>query len=126
VLEVFGTPDDPQYWFFAAGLAWALFQGVRGVVEARLAHPHAAQWPRWQRLVVLDIQEFAFRFVCTFAGFAAMYMAVVIFNESSPDYEVPLADSVVMLLLFLVGVLGIGGQLHYAILLGRRPTLKAD
>lgn len=122
---MFDFQDEPQYWFFAVGLVWAVFQGLRGVIEARLMHPHAAHWKRWQRFVVLDVQEFAFRFVCTLAGFVALYMAVVLFNDADPDLEVPFADSVVMLLLFLIGVLGIGGQLHYALLLGRRP-LRPD
>jgi uncharacterized membrane protein (DUF4010 family) len=123
---VFDFEDGPQYWYFAAGLAWAAFQGIRGAVEARLAHPQAARWRPWQRFIVLDVQEFAFRFVCTLAGFVALYMALVLFNDADPAGEVPFVDSVVLLALFLIGVLGIGGQLHYALLLGRRPTLRSD
>lgn len=118
-------PEQPQYWYFAFGLAWSLFQGVRGVVEARLLHTQSRGWRRWERVVVLYVPEFVFRSVCTLAGFAALYMAVILFNDTDPELDVPFVDSLVMFLLFLVGVLGVGGQLHHVLLFGRRSWASA-
>jgi sterol desaturase/sphingolipid hydroxylase (fatty acid hydroxylase superfamily) len=118
-------PEQPQYWYFAFGLAWSLFQGLRGVVEARLVHRESRAWRRWERIVVLYVPEFAFRVVCTLAGFVALYMAVILFNETDPELELPFVDSLVMLLLFVLGVTGIGGQLHRVLLFGRRGWLTA-
>ena len=117
--------NQPQFWYFAFGILWSVFQGVRGVVETRLSNPQASAWKRWERVVVLYVHDFAFRFVCTMAGFVSLYMSVVLFNEISPDSELSTGDSLLMLLLFLVGVIGVGGQLHYVILLGKRPSANA-
>lgn len=117
--------NQPQFWYFAFGILWSVFQGVRGVVETRLSNPQASAWKRWERVVVLYVHDFAFRFVCTIAGFVSLYMSVVLFNEISPDSELSTGDSLLMLLLFLVGVVGVGGQLHYVILLGKRPSANA-
>lgn len=77
-------------------------------------------------MLVLYIHDFAFRFICTVAGFVSLYMAVVLFNEISPDSELSTGDAFLMLLLFLVGVIGAGGQLHHVILLGKRPPAKSS
>jgi hypothetical protein len=117
--------SQPQYWYFAFGVAWSLFQGVRGVVEARLCNPHASAWKPWERILVLYIHDFAFRFICTLAGFLALYMSIVLFNEIDPETELSTGDSLLLVLLFLIGVIGAGGQLHYVMLMGKRPSAKS-
>ena len=117
--------SQPQYWYFAIGLLWSVFQGVRGIVETRLHNPHASEWKPWERILVLYIHEFAFRFICTMAGFVSLYMSIALFNEISPDSELSTGDSLLLLLLFLIGVIGVGGQLHYVILMGKRPSAKS-
>src|SRR6266446_921663 len=116
------TLNQPQYWYFAIGALWSIFQGVRGVVETRLDNPQASAWKPWERIVVLYIHEFAFRLICTLAGFLSLYMSVIVFNEIIPDGELSTGDSLLLLLLFLVGVIGVCGQLHYVILMGKRPS----
>ena len=94
------------------------------MVETRLNNPHAKEWKRWERIVVLYIHDFWFRSVCTMAGFVSLYMVVTLFDEISPDSEFSTGDALLMLLLFLVGVIGVGGQLHRVILLGKWPSAK--
>jgi hypothetical protein len=118
--------SQPQYWYFAFGVIWSVFQGVRGMVETRLSNPHASSWKPWERIVVLYIHDFAFRFVCTMAGFLSLYMSVLLFNEISPDNELSTGDSLLLLFLFLIGVIGVGGQLHYVILMGKWPAGKSS
>ena len=118
--------DQPQFWYFAFGIVWSLFQGVRGIVEAKLYNHQARDWKPWERVLVLYIHEFAFRVICTLAGFVSLYMSVVLFNEISPDSELSTGDSLLMMLLFLVGVIGACGQLHYLILMGKGPPGKGS
>jgi len=118
--------NQPQFWYFAFGILWSIFQGVRGVVETRLTNPHARAWKPWERIVVLYVHDFAFRFVCTMAGFASLYMSVALFDEIGPDSELSTGDALLMLFSFLVGVVGVGGQLHYVILLGKWPPAKSS
>ena len=116
--------SQPQYWYFALGVVWSVFQGIRGVVETRLCNPHASEWKPWERMIVLYIHDFAFRFVCTMAGFVSLYLSIVLFNEISPDSELSTGDSLLMLLMFLIGIIGVGGQLHYIILMGKWPSAR--
>jgi len=118
--------NQPQYWYFAIGVVWSIFQGVRGVVETRLDNPQASAWKPWERIVVLYIHDFAFRFICTMAGFLSLYMSVILFNEIIPDRELSAGDSILLLLLFLIGVIGAGGQLHSVILVVKRPSAKSS
>jgi hypothetical protein len=114
--------NQPQSWYFAIGALWSVFQGVRGVVETKLTNPHARAWKPWERVVVLYIHDFVFRLVCTLAGFVSLYMSIALFNEITPDSELSIGDALLMFLTFLVGVIGVGGQLHYVILLGKWPS----
>jgi hypothetical protein len=116
--------SQPQYWYFAVGVVWSVFQGVRGVIETRLGNPHASEWKPWERMIVLYVHEFAFRFVCTMAGFVSLYLSIMLFNDISPDSELSTGDSLLMLLMFLIGIIGVGGQLHYVILMGKWPSAK--
>jgi hypothetical protein len=116
--------SQPQYWYFAIGGLWSVFQGVRGVVETRLSNPHASGWKPWERMIVLYVHDFVFRFVCTMAGFVSLYLSIVLFNEISPDNELSTGDALLMLLMFLIGIIGVGGQLHYVILMGKWPSAK--
>ncbi len=118
--------NQPQYWYFAMGTVWSIFQGVRGVVETRLDNPQAGAWKPWERIVVLYIHDFALRFICTMAGFLSLYMAVILFNEIIPDGELSAGDSLLLLFLFLIGVTGVVGQLHSVILIGKRPSTKSS
>jgi hypothetical protein len=118
--------SQPQFWYFAFGILWSIFQGARGVVEARLSNPHARAWKRWERIVVLYVHDFAFRFICTMAGFVSLYMSVALFNDISPDSELSTGDALLMLFSFLLGVVGVGGQLHHVILLGKLPSAKTS
>jgi hypothetical protein len=58
------------------------------------------------------------------AGFVSLYLSIVLFNEISPDNELSTGDALLMLLMFLIGIIGVGGQLHYVILMGKWPSAK--
>ncbi len=66
--------NQPQYWYFAMGAVWSIFQGARGVVETRLENPQAGAWKP----------------------------------------------------LFLIRVIGVAGQLHSVVLMGKRPSTKSS
>ena len=114
-----------QFWYLVVAILWSIFQGIRGVVETRLASPVARQWRPWERMVVLYLHDFVYRFVCTMAGFVSLYMSLLLFNEIAPDREMTTGDALMLVVLFLVGVVGVGGQLHYVMLLGKWPAVRS-
>jgi hypothetical protein len=147
--------SDVPCWLWMAYLsvafAWSAYQGYRGAVEQRVqhqgrerdlkvrdcqidaslagalaaAHLQYQPRPRWERWVVLYIHDFAFRFVCTLAGFIALFVAYQVTDSLSTrpgglGCASP-GGAALLVLMFLIGVIGVGGQLHYVILVGKWP-----
>jgi hypothetical protein len=110
--------------YLLCGLVWSLYQGVRGIVEQRRAYKDREKqtWDQWERVMILYIHDFAFRFVCTAAGFVALYVSYFLAKDLT---ALTTGSSLLLILSFLIGIIGVGGQLHYVILLGTVPFLKA-
>ena len=126
------TLDQIPIWYILIGIIWSSYQGFRGTVEHRLYHEMQNQnnsqniqkkekkdWKNWEKWVVLYIHDFVFRFVCTVAGFISIYLAYhMIFNKDCGSSS---ASEVLIVFLSIIGIIGVGGQLHYVILLGKLP-----
>ena len=130
-----GALNEISTFYVVVAVLWATYQGFRGAVEQQLNHfsrvrdaqkgtweePRDPKWECWQRWVVLYVHDFAFRFICTFAGFVALYVANMLAGDLGKLRELSAQSSALVAFLFLVGVIGVGGQLHYVILLGKVP-----
>ena len=81
---------------------------------------------RPEREKVIDIHDFAFRFVCTMAGFIALYVSYSLVSSVSIDSEFSSGAALLLVLLFLIGVIGVGGQLHHVILFEKWPFSKSS
>jgi hypothetical protein len=71
--------------YLLIALLWSSYQGWRGIVEQGL---HKGQkWfddmSPWKRLFFLYLHDFAFRFICVFAGFSALAVCWNIVTETS-------------------------------------------
>ena len=115
--------DPPACWYTVFALLWSAYQGARGIIETRLANA-SNKWPEWKKIVILDIHDFAFRFVCTLAGFTAMLVAYRVAANVPSIANISAGQAALLGSSFLVGVVGVGGQLHYLILLGRVPVAR--
>lgn len=115
--------EVPPFWYTVVALLWSGYQGARGIVETRIANADRIEkWPLWQKLIVLDIHDFAFRFVCTLAGFLSLIVSFRVASSAANDVS---AGAVALLASsFLIGVVGVGGQLHYLLLFGKFPGTK--
>ena len=107
-------------WYVTVAIVWSFYQGARGVVETRLNN-RDKKWEWWEKVIVLDIHDFAFRFVCTMAGFLALYVSYRLIAEVPSTFELSAGTSLLLVFSFLIGVIGVGGQLHYVILMGKWP-----
>lgn len=74
-------------WYLSLASVWSSYQGVRGIIETRINleiamsanEPSRIAWtPWWKKVVVLDIHDFWFRFICTMAGFASLYVSYLL------------------------------------------------
>jgi hypothetical protein len=115
-------------WYVLIGLLWSVYQGIRGAVEHHLgrdylegADERQPKWKPWQRWLILYTHDFAFRFICTAAGFVALYLAIVIAGDVNNIRSLSAGTSVLLAFLFIIAIVGVGGQLHYVILMGNLP-----
>lgn len=105
-------------WYIVLGLCWSTYQGVRGAVEQRLKN---TGWKSWEKWFVLYVHDFVFRFICTMGGFVSLYLAFILAGDKTDLLNLTTGTSVFISFLFLIGIIGVGGQLHYVILFGKLP-----
>jgi hypothetical protein len=113
----------PPGWYITAGFVWSIYQGVRGAREQRLTQPEAkdTNWTLLDKYVIFYIHDFAFRFICTAAGFLALYVSCRLSLDVEPLRGLSPGAALLLIFSFLIGVIGVGGQLHYVILMGKWP-----
>jgi len=116
-------------WYIIIGIIWSTYQGVRGIIEHRLNYEHQLfisenqtvktfkEWKSWEKWFILYVHDFVFRFICTISGFTALFLA---YSLTFTEMKCIIPDSPGLItFLFLIGIIGVGGQLHYVILLGK-------
>jgi len=115
------------WWYWLLAVVWSGCQGARGVVEQRhqqnsteKADPNRKMTTR-ERVVILYAHDFAFRFVCTFAGFVALCFAWSVGSGIDDPAALEATTATALVVAFFVAVVGVGGQFHYLILLGKWP-----
>lgn len=113
-------------WYLFLAFVWSAYQGARGAVEQdwmndlRGAAKLESAGKRW---MILYVHAFAFRFVCTVAGFASLYACYFIAASVGDWKDISTGTAGLLAASFIVGVIGVGGQLHYVVLLGK---IKAE
>jgi hypothetical protein len=116
--------------YFIIGLVWSVYQGYRGKREQQLSCDWRVgarlqdRWDRWDQWMVLYIHDFVFRLVCTMAGFVALYVSYSLYAKLGIWPDLSSGSALLMTFSFLIGVIGVGGQLHYVILIGKVPGVK--
>ena len=103
--------DEVSSGYVALAVFWSFYQGVRGIIETRL-YNQDKKWSWWWRILVLDIHDFAFRFICTAAGFVALYVCYSVALAIDLEGEISIGDATLLISSFIIAVIGIGGQLH--------------
>jgi hypothetical protein len=107
-------------WYLSIAIVWSIYQGIRGIIEHRYMDS-VKEWERWRKIIVLDMHDFVFRFVCTMAGFLALFVSYHIVEFVTDFSKISTGATTLLVLFFLIGVIGVGGQLHHLILLGKVP-----
>jgi hypothetical protein len=113
------------WWYLSIAFVWCTYQGIRGAVEHDLGHSldvkGEPKWKPWQRWLILYTHDFAFRFICTAAGFVSLYLAAILAGDTDNMRNLNSGSAALLALLFVLGIIGVGGQLHYVILMGKLP-----
>src|ERR1044071_648825 len=112
--------------FGLIALIWSAYQGARGVMEQQLnrGQPWFDGLSPAKRFWLLYLHDFAFRFVCAFAGFVALHVCWELVRIRDLAH-ISAGGGAVTIAAFLFGVAGVGGQLHYLLLMGKVPRCQA-
>lgn len=99
--------------YVLVAILWSIFQGIRGAIE----HSYHNSKPNdcFDNWVILYIHDFVFRFVCTFAGFCSLYLSYFMLKEIPVLSSISTGRFLSIASSFIVGVTGVGGQLHFII-----------
>lgn len=117
-------------WYWALATGASLYYGARGVVGQRIAAEQlnaslkaakGRQWEPWEVLFVRYIQDFIFHFVCSYAGFLALFVAIATLQEPVSFSQLQPGTAVLVVFSFLLGLVGVCGQLPHLLLEGRFP-----
>ncbi len=109
-------------WYITIGIMWSILQGGRGVLEQRAdPDPNKRSLQCWEKVLIHYIHAFCFCFVCTMAGFFALYVSYLLAKDASSLHQLTLGSAALLAFSFLIGVIGVGGQLPYVIVMGRLP-----
>jgi len=107
-----------------------LYYGARGVVGQRIAaqllndelkSQNKRVWKGWEIVLVRYVQDFIFHFVCSVAGFVSLFIVVVTLQGSQSIADLQAGASVLLVFCFLLGLVGVCGQLPHLLLEGRFP-----
>jgi hypothetical protein len=121
---------DVPCWFVVIGLIVSAYHGYRGYVVQRVtaqsqrrdAEQQAAWfWSPVETFVVRYAYDFLFYFFCSIVGFAALWLAIYVFNALPNIYDIPGGTGALLVFLVVLGLLGISGILPYVIQLGKLP-----
>ena len=116
-------------WYWILALSISTYYGIRGIMEFRILYK---QWPSYvnressliERIMILYIQDFLFKFITTMSGFMALFVACYIFPSTTEIKEIGSGNALVLIFLFIWGIIGIGGYLTHLIATGKFPQIK--
>jgi|SRR5882724_225521 hypothetical protein len=117
------------WWFIAVALIVSVYHGYRGyVLQRAFAHYQQAQFgptytlSRIQTIVTRPVYDGLLFTVCSIAGFAALWLAVSLFNTLPNIHDISGGTSAFLVFLFALGLLGVSGQLSTVLQQGKFPT----
>jgi hypothetical protein len=120
-------------WYSIIAVVASLYFGTRGVVMHRIEaerinleirSKEGREWKTWEIVFIRYIQDFIFNFVCSIAGFISLFLSYSLLTGLRDLSKLSAGISLLVVFLFLIGVIGVSGQLPYVILRGKWPTAK--
>ena len=113
------------YWLIASVLT--LFHIIRGTFKERSrirALPKDAPKPtKLEKWLVHYFQDGLFRGICSVAGFCALAFGIFLANSFTHPIQVSAGAAALIIASFLIGLVGVTGNLPILLLTGRLPDV---
>ena len=119
-------------WYALVAAAFSLYYGTRGVVthliaaeqqNAALAKNGAREIKTWENVVIRYVQDFIFNAVCCIAGFLSFFASYFLAQRVVDPNNTSAGIAIIIVAGFLLGIVGVSGQLPYLLLQGRLPRI---
>ena len=107
---VFGYPRG--FWLLAILLS--AYYGIRGWVYQTIYRDEknkVAPTPTWKRVVVWYVQDAIYNFICSMAGFIALFLLIRAHDTLNDWYGIEIGTATYLVFLTLLAVLGTSGVL---------------
>jgi hypothetical protein len=109
------------YWIFAGIIS--IYQGIRGIFiqthNVALENEVRQRWTLTELIIIHCIHDFIFNFVCSLAGYSALYAICKIFNIVGDFSKMEIGTGIFLSFLSLVALTGIAGVLPPLLYLGK-------
>lgn len=129
-MNIFDFPVSHPFIYWCIASFMSLYQGIRGIFIQRhnvsvenagleAAKPPSQPWTLTEQIIVHRIHDFVFNFVCSIAGYIALYASCIIFLSINDLSKIEIGTGIILSFLTLVSLAGISGVLPQLLLLGK-------
>ncbi len=129
-MNIFDFPFSHPVIYWGIASLMSLYQGIRGIfiqrhtvavqnVGLEAADPKRQPWTLKEQIIVHRIHDFIFNFVCSIAGYIALYAICIIFLDINDLSKIETGTGIILSLLTLVSLAGISGVLPPLLLFGK-------
>ena len=118
-------------WYLLTTLVISCYHGYRGFMLQWILTENQNQatelkrkWKTWEKVSVRCIEDMFFHFICSLSGFLTLFVANGLYDIFVQQKTIDAGASVLLTFSFLIGVIGISGQLPHIIQLGKIPGVQ--
>jgi ABC-type iron transport system FetAB permease component len=83
-----------------------------------------SNWSMAQKIVILYVQEFIFKFIITLSAFIALFAGTCVLSSIQSISTISTGAGALLIFLFIWGVIGVTGYLTHLIVAGKVPGGK--
>lgn len=119
------------FWYIVAMICFSLFHGIRDLFEQSVNlkimenNKTLYQFTKCERVFILYIQGFIFKFATSISSFMALWIGYEILLSLKSFNDIGVGTAILLIFLFAWGIIGAGGYLTSYISKGKFPGLKS-
>lgn len=130
-MKFLSFPETYSCFYWSIALFLSLFYGLQGILiklhethneNVDLKKYERKEWSLLERIIIQCSEYFLFNFVCSMAGFVALYVEckiILSINGFEGLTKIGSGTSVFLIFLSLIAILGISGKLSFIFFHGK-------